>query len=163
MKPLATVLFLTLFGVAGCQAPSAAPRDYTPVVARFFLEESGQQATRIMLPRSGVNLAIGAQPVFAETDLANVELMQVDLGQCLMFQLTPSSARDLYRLSASNQGRRLVLVLNGEPIGARRIDGPLADGNILVFVELADSTLPALVTNMKKTIAELQRAIARKG
>ncbi|MSU23403.1 MAG: hypothetical protein EXS32_06205 [Opitutus sp.] len=163
MKFLAAALFLAVLALTGCQSPSAAPRDYVLVLARFFLEENGQQATRVMLPRSGVNLAIGAQPVFTEADIANVELMQVELGQCLMFQLTASSARDLYRLSASHQGRRLVLVLNGEPIGARRIEGPLGEGNILVFVELADAALPALVVNLKKTIAELQRAIARKG
>jgi hypothetical protein len=31
-----------------------------------------------------------------------------------------------------------------------------------MFVEVSDAALPVLVTNLKKTTAELQRAIARK-
>ena len=34
----------------------------------------------------------------------------MELGKCLMFQLTPAAARDFYRLTGSHQGRRLVLV-----------------------------------------------------
>jgi hypothetical protein len=92
----------------------------------------------------------------------NVELMQVELGKCLMFQLTPAAARDLYRVSGSNQGRRLVLFLNDVALGARRMEGPLAEGRVFVFVEVADTALPTLVENIKKTTAAVQRAMARK-
>jgi hypothetical protein len=160
IKPAASLLLLTL-ALAGCQS-AKAPLDYTPTLPRLFLETSDPEATSVALPQSGVRVAINPKPVFTEGDIVNVELVQVDLGKCLMLQLSPAAARELYRVSASNQGRRLLLMLNQVPIGARRIDGPLADGNVLMFVEVPDVALPVLVTNLKKTTAELQRTMARK-
>lgn len=152
--------WLGLLLFAGCQSGPPA-KDYTPTLARLFLENTGDRSVGVTLPQSGVQVAVGSKPVFTEGDIVNVELMQVDLGKCLMFQFTPTAARDLYRVSASNQGRRLVLVLNDIAVGARRLEGPLAEGALLVFVELPDSSLPALVQNLKKTSAALQKAAAR--
>ena len=146
--------------LAGCQS-GPQPKDYTPTLARFFLENTSDRSVGVTLPQSGVRVAVGSKPVFTEGDIVNVELMQVDLGKCLMFQLTPTAARDLYRVSASNQGRRLVLVLNDVTVGARRLEGPLVEGALLVFVELPDASLPALVQNLKKTSVALQKAAAR--
>ena len=153
-------LFGLLLALAGCQAPASA--DYTPTVARFFLEEADARTVSATLPQSGVRVMIGPKPVLTEGDIVNVELMQVELGKCLMFQLTPAAARDLYRVSGSNQGRRLVLFLNDVALGARRMEGPLAEGRVFVFVEVADTALPTLVENIKKTTAAVQRAMARK-
>jgi len=161
MKP-ALCLGLFALAFAGCQSPPAKPTDYTPTAAKFYLETTRPDATSLVLPQSGVRIAIESKPALNEGDIGNVELMQVDLGKCLMFQFTPDAARELYRISAANQGRRLVLMLNQVALGARRIDGPLADGNLLVFVEVADSALPVLVSNLKKTSAEIQRQLARK-
>ena len=158
--PLAGLLLLAL-ALAACQS-SSKKKDYTPVQARFFLEEADARAVVVTLPKSGVRVAIGPKPVFTEGDIVNVELMQVDLGKCLLFQLTPAAARDLYRVSASNQGRRLVLFLNNVPVGARRMEGPFSDGAVLAFVEIPDADLPVLVDNLKKTSVEIQRAVARK-
>ena len=149
-----------LLTLAGCQSPTSV--DYTPTVARFFLEEAAARTVSATLPQSGVRVMIGPKPVLTEGDIVNVELMQVELGKCLMFQLTPAAARDLYRVSGSNQGRRLVLFLNDVAVGARRMEGPLAEGRVFVFVEMADAALPALVENIKKTSVALQRAAARK-
>jgi len=147
---------------AGCKSLDKPSRDFTPTLARFFLESTDAGTAAVELPISGVRVGIGAKPVFTEGDVADVDLMQVELGKCLMFQLTPAAARDLYRLTGSSQGRRLVLMLNQVPVGARRIDAPLADGRVFMFVEVAEAALPVLVTNLKKTTAELQQAMAGK-
>lgn len=157
---LATLLALAALS-AGCTF-NGGPRDFRPTIARFFLETTEEGASTVVLPVSGVRIAIGDKPVFAEGDIVGVELMQVDLGKCLLFQFTPSAARDLYRFSGAHQGRRLVLLLNSVPVGARRFDAPLTDGALYVFAEVADAELPELVTNLKKTSAELQRAMVRK-
>lgn len=160
---LALVLMLgALGGFTGCGTAPEKPKDYTPELARFFLESAARDATPVTLPQSGVRLGVQSSPVLTEGDIVNVEVMQVELGKCVMFQLTSSAARDLYRFSVTNQGRRLVLFLNGTPLGARRIDGPFAEGNVLIFVEVPDAELPKLVENLKKTTADLQKAIARK-
>ena len=153
-------LALALAGLfAGCRS---APLDYQPATARFYLETSQTGSNVVTLPKSGLKLAIGATPVLAEGDIVNVELVQVELGKCLMFSLTTAAGRDLYRFSASNQGRRFVLLIDGAAVGARRVEAPLNEGTIFMFVEVPDDALPALVTRLKKTSADLQRAIAKK-
>jgi preprotein translocase subunit SecD len=92
-----------------------------------------------------------------------VELVQVDLGKCLLFQLSTSAVRDFYRMTVTHQGRRLVMVLDGEAVGARRIDGPITNGVLYVFVERPEAELPALVENLKKSSVAIQRELARKG
>lgn len=158
------LLFVTaltgLSVLAGCQSPEKV--DYTPTLARLYLELPDKPALTATLPQSGVKIGIGAKPVFTEGDIVNAELMQVELGKCLALQFTPAATRDLYRVTGASQGRRLVLFLNNTPMGARRIDGPFADGTILVFVEVPDADLPTLVTNLKKTSAAVQRGLKNK-
>lgn len=148
--------------LAGCRS-APEPKDYTPVVARFFLESATGDGTPLTLPQSGVRVAVNPKPVIAEGDVVNVELVQVDLGKCLLFQLSTSAIRDFYRMTVTHQGRRLVLVLDGEALGARRIDGPITNGVLYVFVERPDAELPVLVQNLKKSSAAIQRELARKG
>lgn len=159
-SPLRFLVALGAFAllVAGCR--SNPQRDYTPTVARFLLEaRPSESGVPVTLPESGVQINALRKPVVAEFDIVNVELAQVALGKCLLFQLTPAATRDLYRLTGSNQGRRLVLMLNDAPLGARRIDGAWTDGTILMFVELPESELPALVTNLKRTATDIQKKV----
>ena len=164
MKRIWSCVFFALWAwcCLGCQSASA-PRDYTPIVTRFFLESGSGDGTPLTLPQSGVHVTVNSKPVIAEGDIVNVELVQVDLGKCLLFQLTPTATRDFYRMSVSHQGRRLVLIITDEALGARRIDGPVTNGVVYVFVEIPDAALPALVQNIKKTSVAMQREIARKG
>jgi hypothetical protein len=148
-------------GLAGCQAGKSTPGLGVPR-ASFFLEAPDGQGTPIVLPKSGVWIDVNRQPVFTPSDIINIEIAQVELGQCLMFQLTPTAARDAYRLTGSHQGRRLVLAIDGVPLGARRIDAPIADGIVFVFVEVPDSALPELVGGLKRGAAEMQREMRRK-
>jgi hypothetical protein len=139
------------------------PRNYTPLTARFFLEAANTDGTPLTLPQSGVRLSVNSKPVITEGDIVNVELVQVDLGKCLLIQLTPSATRDFYRISVAHQGRRLAMVVNGKALGARRLDGVITNGVLYVFVEVPDSELPALVDNLKKSSVAMQRELARKG
>jgi hypothetical protein len=159
---VATMLTVAMAAGFGCQS-SSAPRDYKPTWARFFLESASADGTPLTLPQSGVRVTVNSSPVIAEGDIANVELVQVDLGKCLLFQLTPSAMRDFYRMSVAHQGRRLVLMIDGTALGARRIDGPITNGSVFVFVELPDAELPELVQNLKKSFVAMQRELARKG
>jgi hypothetical protein len=157
MRAAAVILLLAVVALAGCSTTTPEAKDYTPTWARFFLESTDESAGKLALPVSGVRIAVGARPVLAENDFMNVELTQVELGKCLAFRLTPAAARDLYRLTGSNQGRRLVLMINGEALGARRIDGALADGVLFVFAEVPDASLPSLVQNLNRSAVALQK------
>ncbi|MDO8545554.1 MAG: hypothetical protein Q7S40_34355 [Opitutaceae bacterium] len=155
-----SLAFMGVLLVAGCQ--STKPKDYQPTLARFYLESADGRGMAVTLPRSEVRMSLNAQPVLREADIVDVDLVQVELGKCLAFRLTGSAARDCYRMSASHQGRRLVLLINGEALGARRIDAPIGDGMVLVFVEVPESALPKLVADLKRTAVVLQRELARK-
>jgi len=166
MKPVAIFVFgvamsATWFAFAGCKTTKVTSA-YKTTWARLFLESNDARGTAITLPQSGVQLVVNAQPVVTEGDIVNVELAQVELGRCLLFQLTPAAARDFYRLTGSHQGKRLVLVIDDATLGARRIDGAIADGNWFTFVEVADDALPKLVENLKRSSVALQKEIARK-
>jgi hypothetical protein len=154
---LQLMVVLVALALTGCQ--TAKPPAYQPLVARFHLEvRPGEAGVPVKLPVSGVAITVGAKPVFSEYDVVNAEVAKVDLGACLMLQLTPAAARDLYRLSVSSVGRRLVLFLNDAPMGARRIDQAMPDGVILVFVETPDAELPGMVARLRRTAADIAAA-----
>jgi hypothetical protein len=146
----------------GCQSASK-PKGYKPMSVRFFLEAGSGEGTAVTLPQSGVRVTCNSKPVITEGDITNVELVQVDLGKAIMFQLTPTASRDFYRLSGTHQGRRIVLVVDGDALGARRIDGAIMNGVVFVFVEISETAMGALVENLKKSSVALQKEIARKG
>ncbi len=150
-----------VLGLAGCKSPAVA-RDFSLAAARLYIESPDNSGPAVVLPKSGTTISIGSKAVFTEADFINADEARVELGPCLMLQVTPAAARDLYRLSVANQGRRLVLTVNDRPLGARRIDGAMADGTIFIFAEVPDPELPRLVHDLKKTSAEIQREQAKK-
>jgi hypothetical protein len=149
-----------IVGLAGCGTPGA--RDFTPTQARMFLESTDASAPTVKLPKSGVMINVSSKAIITEGDIVNAEVVQVELGKCLLLQVTPAAARDLYRFTVLNQGQRLVLTLNGVALGARRIDGPFTEGTIMIFVEMNDAELATLVHDLKRTSLELQKEMARK-
>ena len=156
-------LMMGMLGWLGGCKTAEVPRDYTPMRARFFLEAASGDGTPTTLPQSGVNVTVNSKPVLTEGDITNVELVQVELGKCRFFQLTPTATRDFYRMTVTHQGRRLVLVVNDRPLGARRIDGVITNGVVFVFAEVAEDELPKLVHDLKKTSVAVQKEIVRKG
>lgn len=158
---VAAIALLTCLGLAACSSPAgkSAQSPAPPLVARFFLEaKAGEPGVTVMLPQSGVTLVVSPKPVVVEYDIVNAEVAQVELGRCLLVQLSPAATRDLYRLSVSSVGRRLVLSLNDQFVGARPIEGAMSDGTILTFVERPDAELPDLVGRLKATCAEIAAA-----
>lgn len=153
-------LLLAIAVLGGCQSAPVKPVAVAaPLVVRFFLEtKPGEAGVPAQLPQSGVAIHIAPKPVFVEYDIANAEVAQVELGRCLMLQLTPAAARDLYRLSVAANSRRLVLSLNDSFLGARRIEQAMTDGVVLIFVELPDEALPGLVERIKRTSADIAAA-----
>jgi hypothetical protein len=143
---------------SGCQTKDT-PMDQ-PLVARFYMEvRPGVAGVAAQLPVSKVMVNVNPKPVLVEYDIVDVNFAKVDLGWCLYFQFSSAAARDLYRLSVANLGGRLVLTLNDTPIGVRRLDQAVADGNLLIFVEVPNEELPPIAERLKRTTA----AIAKKG
>jgi hypothetical protein len=146
-------LGLLVCALAGCR--TIAPQLTVAERARFYLESADESGERVTLPLSGAQISIQPKPVFTEYDVVDVRIAHAELGECLAFQLTAAAAQDLRRLSTANPGKRLVLLLGGVPFGARRMSQPLDQGVLLVFVEVPDAALPALLANLRETSAAL--------
>jgi hypothetical protein len=157
----AVLIIGALLAFAGCQSQPKEP-EVQPLVARFFLEaRPGETGSNLQLPVSRVTISVNPKPVVVETDIASAEVVKVNLGWCLMFRLTPPAVRDFYRMSVAAQGRRLVLTLNGQPIGARRFDQAINDGGLLIFVEVLDSDLPEIADRVRRTSESLAKHAKR--
>lgn len=110
----------------------------------------------VELPVSGTRISLRKEPLLNEFDIVNVELVKVDMGLALLFQTNGGGARALYRGTVSNMGGRIVLTVNNNAIGARRVDRAIQNGKFYTFAEVDDEELGQLVLEMKKTIKQLQ-------
>jgi hypothetical protein len=156
VKRTAIALLLVLTGMGGGCASPQAGRTETPSVARFYLEANpGAGGTTVVLPVSGVRIVVEPTPVLIESDVAAAACARVDLGDCLALRFKAAASVDLLRLSTAARGRRLVLTIDGMPVGARRLDVALATGELLMFVELPPGDLPVLVRRLESGLATL--------
>lgn len=148
--------------LGGCQT-APKPLDFDPIVPRFYMEAPARApaVSVVELPVSKVAIPIYVRPVLTEAEIANVELVRVDLGLCLLFVCTREGAANLHRLSAANLGRRLVVTLNGVPYGARLFEAPIPDGRLFIFVEMNDEQVTTAAVDLKRTVHEIQTARAR--
>jgi hypothetical protein len=153
---------VAVFSAAGCNSPSKK-HDYETTATRFFIEANeGDAFASAVLPISGVRVAVSNKPFITELDIVHVDSAASDMGKYLVFQLTPSASRDLYRFTGDNQGKRVIAAINGVALGARQIDRPFDGGYIAIFVEMPDDQLPALIKNLNATCADIQKEIAKK-
>ncbi len=154
---------LALFA-AGCNSTggfndqSELPAGVKRVEARFFLEVAGDPMGAAPMPISGTRVPINPNPVFHELDIAAVGLERDSIqGARLIFQFNGEAARELYRMTTTNQGRRLVLMLNRQTVGAYPITAPVSNGRLVVYPELDEKLLPDLAAGINYYSAELAR------
>ena len=155
---LSSLILLVSFGfLVACKKDRlenlSVPRLMLEIRGVNYGATSGETVT---LPVSRTMVSIQGDPVVNEFDILNVEMVKVDMGVALLVQTGGQGARDLYRASVSNMGSRIVFMVNGNSIGARRIDGAIQDGNFYTFVEVDDEELGQLVLDIKETIVKLQ-------
>ncbi|CAI8262544.1 MAG: Uncharacterised protein [Opitutia bacterium UBA7350] len=154
---LVTVLYIGLF----CSACRKEVAVVDLMIPRLHLEgrvmNYGSMTTqRMIMPKSKTTIEVIKQPLISEFDIMNAEMVKVDLGMALLLQLSEQGARNLYRASVVNKGNRIVVTINGNPVGFRRIDGPIMDGNLFCFIEMNTSAMEELVLSLKKTAKYLQ-------
>jgi hypothetical protein len=116
---------------------------------RLFVESAEPGSPVLMLPQSGVRIAVQANPVLTEADLKDVGIGRVPLGPCLLLTLSPDGAQKLAGLAPAYSGRRLVLAINEVPLGVLHVGEPIVDGKVSVLVEVPDVYLPRLVATIK--------------
>ena len=155
-------LCLGLLAVGGC-ASKSKKKNYPVSVVRFFLEATNNQDAGgvARLPKSGVTIQVEPKAYFTEYDIEGCEVADNELGKSLASKLTREATRDLLKTSIPNQGKRLVMIMNGQPIGARRIDGALSQGYIVTYVEVPESELEELAKNIARTSKDLREELEK--
>lgn len=147
---------LFMLGLLTACAFPPSRSDVSPARFQFHLEASDLTSTNrqftAVLPVSGSSIRVDRLPVFDSGDVVSVDLAEVALGACLRFRMNSAGARALYQLTAEKRGLRLVLLVEGNPVGVRVIDDVLADGMLFTFVEVPDADLPALVLRLQSAI-----------
>ena len=153
---LGLVLASLGFLFSSCSTTSGL-RAEDRMLARFVVESDNGAV--VSMPVSGARIQVNPKATLTEYDYLDVSVVELDLGLCLQFALSHQASRAFYQTSAINQGRRLVLLVNGRPLGLRRIDRPVSNGVIYVFVEVPDGELPELAKNLRDTSIEVQKKI----
>jgi hypothetical protein len=142
-------LILVCLGLAGC---GSSRRQEPTLAARFYVEAAANEASvPVVLPRSGVRIRVSPKPVLSEYDVTNVAVAEVELGRCLAIGFTAAAGDALLRLSQAHDGRRLVLLIDGEPVGARVLDSSIEPGRLLIFVERTDAELTRLAARLQRS------------
>ena len=152
-----------LWGIlSGCSTTESA-KNYNVSVARFVMENSDENgyAGIAEMPVSRVRIPVNSSAVLSEFDIVEVSVMEVELGKCLLFALTPQATRAFVKDSSLNRGKRLVLLVNGRPLGVRRIDTPIVDGRIFMFLETKDENLDEIAKDIKKTSLDAQKRLKK--
>jgi preprotein translocase subunit SecD len=154
---------LVLAGLAlgGC-ASKTSKKDYPVAVIRFMVEATAQENGGIVrLPQSGVVIPVAPKTYFTEYDITRCDVIENELGKSLAFQFTEQATRDLFRFTATNQGKRLVIVLNGVAIGAQRISTANSQGFVVAYVEFPETELFALAKNITRTSEDARKEAAK--
>ncbi|MFW5883238.1 MAG: hypothetical protein ACOCVG_02620 [Verrucomicrobiota bacterium] len=139
-------------------------REEAKAVPRFYVEvlDANQLGNRVQvleMPGEAQPITVQTASALNETHFARVQVVQVDLGRALMFETTSSGAFQLMRVSTTNIGRRLVLVVGEEVIGMRRIDGSIQNGVLYTFVfeEEDETSIFELADRINKALARANR------
>ena len=151
-------VLLCLAALSGCR--TFQRDDFPRQVARLYVETSEMYPERfrtsVTLPYSESTIQIDPRVQIAEWDIDDVQVFEAELGPAIALFLTTDAARDIRMLTYSNRGRRLVLLVNEVPVGAKMIDRGIEDGIVSLYLEVPDEELEDLATNIKKT-SELVR------
>jgi len=135
--------------MGGCSGKPTLPRhtvwfsfEATPLLPPALVKN-------VVLPYSEVAITISSKPAFPPEEIIDVELVQVELGYCLAFQVGPQVSIPLYQTSMLNLGKKIVLMNGSQALGFRLLDVPIMDGQIYIFVEMSESEMRAFVQNLK--------------
>lgn len=162
VKSIGLLFFLTgIVMLWGCR--SFRGEDFPYHVARFYVETSEiypeQFRTPVTLPYSEETIQIDPNIKIAEFDIVGTDVFEAELGMAIAFFLSPEAARDVRMLTYNNQGRRLVLVVNEAPVGAKMITEGIEDGAIRMYLEYPDEDLEELADYIARTSEVARRRL----
>ncbi|MBC2594255.1 hypothetical protein H5P28_08265 [Ruficoccus amylovorans] len=153
---LRALLLVPFVFIAACdENVEGAPSFYLEMGNSYNTLDKGMEMS---LDKSGLRYTVFAQPIIQPWNVLNAELVKVDSGKlAFRFYFDDEGQRELYRTSVTNMGRMIVTVIDGKPIGARQIDGPMQGGLFYTFTELTDEEAMELLPKMQEAIKKINQ------
>jgi len=139
--------------------PARAGHAPPQVLLRVFVQTSGEgmpstQATTIAIPPNNETIMIRTLPEVTEAELTNV---QVDASQYVHFQFNSHGQISLDAVTAQNQGRILVVMLDGYIIYAPTIDEEISNGELILPHPLPPEVVKLLQDTAKRNLAQYRK------
>ena len=155
LKRFTTVVAAVALALLPAPAPAGGRKDEPTITVSFHLQttpDPSRQRT-FTQPTAGEQVVYRRVPEIATRDIVAFSPFPGDDGQTygVVFQLNEPATRRLSSISAANQGRYLLAIVNGQVRDAVIIDRPVNDGLIVIWrwvtlqeIRLADSLLPRI-------------------
>ena len=147
--------FFLLSTLLPAQAGHSAPK----ILLNINVQTSGEglplnQAHSIAVPPNGETILIRTLPEITQRDLVDV---QVDASDAVHFRFNHDGQVALNAVTAQNQGRILVLMLNGYILYAPVIDEQISDGELIMPHHLDPKVIQLLQETAQKNLQQAAR------
>ncbi len=159
---LLPLLLCAAFLVTGC---STVPKPKQTARLHLQAVDDGKRFNRpsmkITMPSTQTDYYINPNPIISEGDIANIELARVDLGLCIQIDVLGRASNALFQNTVGYQGLRLFLLVDGKPVAARVIDGPI-QGTLYMFLDMDEDKVANFVWDLKESCAKYRKALAER-
>ncbi len=130
---------------------------------------TGLTKSLVTMPQSGFTLVVDNDPFMYSGDLNRVDVAKIIMpasGMPLfgfLFDCNDSGVKKLYYKSASNMGGYIVMLYQGAPVGLRKIDAPIDNGELFIVPELPlDTDLQEKADDMNASIKAIGEIVKKK-
>lgn len=135
--PLLLLLVLAAFLSSGCQVAAEAPAkaelpEQGPARIEFRIGQSEKVDGWKTVVFQGGTIYVSPEAVLSNEDIAFVRPAKDRFGQTSIYlKLNPEGARKLAEVSERHQGKRMVILLDGQLLTAPVIQGPFSDAVVV--------------------------------
>ena len=155
MRQGCLLLVLLLFTLHPAHAGHKPPQIFLRVHIQTSGEgQSSQQATSITIPPNGESILVRSLPEVSEHDLIDA---QVDGSGTLHLRFDHAGQVALSAATAQNQGRILVVLINGYVIYAPTIDEQITSGELDIPHPISSQALLQLQEVAQKNVKQANR------
>jgi preprotein translocase subunit SecD len=139
--------------------PAHAGHSPPKVVFRVFVQTSGEgqpsaEAQEVVIPPNHETIMIRAMPEITEQNLVDV---RADSSGNVHFQFDHQGQINLDAVTAQDQGRIMVVALNGFVIYAPLIDEQITNGELVVPHTIDPAVIQLLENEAQKNVKEAHR------
>jgi preprotein translocase subunit SecD len=140
--------------------PARAGHSPPPILLRIYVQTNGEglaatQAHEITIPPDNETIQIRALPEVTE---GNLNAVETDAAGHVHFHFDHEGQVNLDAVTAQNQGRILVVFINGYIIYAPTIDEEISDGELVIPHPLPAEVVQILQDTAKRNVAKEKHA-----